>query len=959
MKKILTIIFLILTTIPSAYADSFVPQSPTEGLSPNAKSFQRYGDIPVSLYTGIPSISIPLSTLREGRLTHPIELSYHSGGIKADEHPGWTGLGWTLIAGGAITREIRDLPDETRIFGYSNICKDLKLDEATPAFAAQFTNNIGGHALSPAGDSEPDKFSFQFPGYSGFFMMDSDGKWQVYSDRPLRVRSVAPTPPAITFPNGAIVKSTQEPIYCKFILTADDGTEYTFGQEAVELSINSEAQTESDWIATAWYLAEIHNPNGDRITFTYERGDFIVSFFKGSVNYSISGTNHAVSMSGIGGKLISPVYLTGIKGSTFQVILSSSESTESDYSGYDYLRRSTAVPTSPTSTKTIYCPQGNHSMMDEVNWRKLDEVRFMDYNGTQTRRVAFSYSDLHQQRLTLLGIDIYELDRTVSEKYRFSYNRVELLPSYLSSNTDHWGFYGSQSNNIDSENYKEPLANPNQYGLLSEIIYPTGGRSVLEFEPHTYSQTTFLRESINGQKTAGGFRIRRIVNIPLDGSLPEIKEFRYLSGVLEGKPVYKNRLLIKGPDDRVLTVQEESANSLSAITNNYGFHICYPEVQEIRADSSSIITRFISPTNVGFRDEAPLATSDQYSHLPHSTKAHYRGRPYEISLYSKDGRCVRSTQISYEPLNGAERWVMSLNSGWISITDHYNSLNSPVFFPKYSLYRNYVHSVVETCITEYHYDASGMRSLVSTTYKAYNSAGQLRRDSTETIYHNGRRDTDVTRYHYAWEKDQWYSDHHIKNSLSNIIRLHNGKIVSHIANTYSLYGGIFPVLDRVDELYDGRDTRRLYECGLTDKTGLPVHVIDASGMHTVFLWGHDRLYPVAEIKNADAHSVRTLLGYDPKDAPDDAAIQDKIGMLRQQLPHAMVTGYTYRPYLGITSITDPTGKTTYYDYDWQKRLTLVRNLHGDPVLQYFYNSFSGSSTAPQPSDVTAQPTASP
>jgi hypothetical protein len=38
-----------------ADVNDLVPKSPTEGLSPNARSFQRYGDIPVSLYTGTPT----------------------------------------------------------------------------------------------------------------------------------------------------------------------------------------------------------------------------------------------------------------------------------------------------------------------------------------------------------------------------------------------------------------------------------------------------------------------------------------------------------------------------------------------------------------------------------------------------------------------------------------------------------------------------------------------------------------------------------------------------------------------------------------------------------------------------------------------------------------------------------------------------------------------------------------
>lgn len=129
--------------------------------------------------------------------------------------------------------------------------------------------------------------------------------------------------------------------------------------------------------------------------------------------------------------------------------------------------------------------------------------------------------------------------------------------------------------------------------------------------------------------------------------------------------------------------------------------------------------------------------------------------------------------------------------------------------------------------------------------------------------------------------------------------------------------------------------------------------------NTVYLWGADRLMPVAEIKNADAHSVRALLGYDPKDAPDDPDIQNKITMLRRQLPDAMITSYTYTPYLGVTSITDPAAKTTYYDYDWQKRLIRVRDMDGQTVSRYYYNTYSGPSTDPQSMQSETQSIAAP
>ena len=72
--------------------------------SPTAANLGLYEDIPVSYFTGTPSISIPLYEIKGKQINVPITLSYHSAGIRPETHPGPTGVGWTLMAGGVITR---------------------------------------------------------------------------------------------------------------------------------------------------------------------------------------------------------------------------------------------------------------------------------------------------------------------------------------------------------------------------------------------------------------------------------------------------------------------------------------------------------------------------------------------------------------------------------------------------------------------------------------------------------------------------------------------------------------------------------------------------------------------------------------------------------------------------------------------------------------------------------------
>jgi hypothetical protein len=73
----------------------------------------KYQDYPVSLFTGTPEISVPIFTCSGKGISVPISISYHAGGgVKVDELPTEAGLGFSLIAGGEISRDMRGGPDE-------------------------------------------------------------------------------------------------------------------------------------------------------------------------------------------------------------------------------------------------------------------------------------------------------------------------------------------------------------------------------------------------------------------------------------------------------------------------------------------------------------------------------------------------------------------------------------------------------------------------------------------------------------------------------------------------------------------------------------------------------------------------------------------------------------------------------------------------------------------------------
>ena len=80
--------------------------------TPNAAEMGKYGRTPVNYFNGLPNITVPLTEVNAKGYTLPVYLTYHASGNKPDQHPGWVGQGWTLHAGGSITRVINGQKDE-------------------------------------------------------------------------------------------------------------------------------------------------------------------------------------------------------------------------------------------------------------------------------------------------------------------------------------------------------------------------------------------------------------------------------------------------------------------------------------------------------------------------------------------------------------------------------------------------------------------------------------------------------------------------------------------------------------------------------------------------------------------------------------------------------------------------------------------------------------------------------
>ena len=89
-------------------------------LSPDAAKFVQYGNLDISHYTGQFKYSIPLYEYKDKDFSIPVELNYLSNGFTPGKPHGLVGLDWTLVCGGAITRQIVGSPDDKQRVSSTN-----------------------------------------------------------------------------------------------------------------------------------------------------------------------------------------------------------------------------------------------------------------------------------------------------------------------------------------------------------------------------------------------------------------------------------------------------------------------------------------------------------------------------------------------------------------------------------------------------------------------------------------------------------------------------------------------------------------------------------------------------------------------------------------------------------------------------------------------------------------------
>jgi hypothetical protein len=124
-----------------------------------------------------------------------------------------------------------------------------------------------------------------------------------------------------------------------------------------------------------------------------------------------------------------------------------------------------------------------------------------------------------------------------------------------------------------------------------------------------------------------------------------------------------------------------------------------------------------------------------------------------------------------------------------------------------------------------------------------------------------------------------------------------------------------------------------------DAFGHPLEVKQEDGMHICYIWGYNQTQPIAKIENATYAQVlphvanlQTL-----SNGNNEQNLINALNNLRTLLPNAMITTYTYKPLIGISTVTDSKGDKQTYHYDTFNRLEFVKDKDGNILSENKYH----------------------
>lgn len=557
--------------------------------APEAAELGKYGNTPVSLFTGTPQINIPIYELKGSYLSLPVSLSYNASGFKPEDLPTWVGLNWSLNAGGVITRAVKGNPDNDQNYFGSN--DNLVFPPSQDLFAYY---DFMHDAKIARRELEPDYYYYNFGNYTGKFLLQPDKNILKKERDNLKIEQCITCNPS------------------SMTITDEQGNKYEFTEvETTRMTLDDEATDDAPIYTTyiypsSWYLGKITSADGsEQMLFEY-----------------YSTAEHYLSKNFLANKSVTY---------TFSVIETTPVTITSETSAYTSTPPNVYVKRKFLKRITL---QRNNQVVSYIDFgsatgrldAEMSDDRYLQnikvYSRTNNadklvKEFDFGYgyfsnvvNTFKKYRLRLDNLQEIPTITGTSAKppYQFEYNTDGTMPEQYTTKLDHWGFYNASSNtslvprvNLNpSESYgdgadREPNLRGASYGILQKIKYPTGGYSIFQYELNNAKNDDGTIRNI------GGLRIKSITDYSFLDRKATVKRYEYLleDGTTSGQSdpsfpkylvenTYRRYAVLPDNDPSLREMRAHkvtvSANSIYGLGAIQGSHIGYSRVVEYQDD---------------------------------------------------------------------------------------------------------------------------------------------------------------------------------------------------------------------------------------------------------------------------------------------------------------------------------------------------------------------------------------
>ncbi|WP_321425142.1 hypothetical protein [uncultured Bacteroides sp.] len=964
MKKYVYIIFLLFFTLVSKAQNVNIPTRnfQIEPKLPMVNQFLRYDEIPVSEYTGLPNILIPLYNIEVDDVNIPINLTYHAGGIKVNQDASWVGLGWDLTFG-SIVQTINDIDDfetDLTVFGNKNSHGNIKM---LPDWLCTSTSSTYGYDIYPVPSnfligsyakylpnsglvpSEPTTATLKYNYWisqGGYFSVMKDKK--VYDElfRDNNLGGVDSEPDIFTI---NLLGEKLNVIWDFYV-----GTFVILNKTGYQISKNGDVWKVIDPNKSEFYFIENTLTITDNISITWGTTTGPLKTARvWMLNKIITKYGKEIIFSY---KQTKDKFVTTLKSQSYDLPIGESEKTSTSRNGLcsfianGYINRY-AIDTNRSISEeaqlylsSIDFPAGHIQFSisqreDLAAVQKLDEMNVYNMNNERIKSFLLRYGYFLEKDTTSSRLKLLSVTENNAALYSFSYNETTLPPKN-SFEQDYWGYYNGSTQNKSlipnpsrfSNNYRD-LDNGNnlsanlQYtkaAVLEEITYPTGGKTCFDYELNQFSNYWVPDvDSLNNKVSKGlGLRIKSLIYKDVTGK--EVKRTFYKYE--QGKAIMKVSMMEKFSRIFYDEHYQYSQNILSLNTN--GFYAYNPLNSINGVGYGKVIKCFL---NKNGKSEGKIET-------------YYNNNPDIVPKQPSDGLNI-STFVALPafkdvncPENGTVKLIRYFDRNNIKLKEisyDYRNFQSPIYYGAktsvYATYRMVTNDPAASATYDIPLYAVGLYPIVDFESLLTNKIDKeyFGTDSiitSEVYIYNGNRNLQhVTKYNgqsFLYITSYFYNPDCISEPM---IINQSGKNVFNISRTFKTINGKSLLTEERKTEQHTTDTPRITYYDLYNNKSCLLQKRDFDNHTTSYLWSYNNLYPIAKIENATYEEIRNLLGgetYLNQLAATtflDNSYYEKINTLRALLPKAYITTYKYKPLVGLLETTNPSGITTYYDYD--------------------------------------------